>query len=494
MLFESFLEEARSLHKSGAQYSRIMPALKKALSLKPDDQRVWDLKLKVESRFNRYSQIQKDLQEMKKWEVQAEKVDLQETEPPIQATQHQDFIYALQEFESQLRSTGWSQAISQGYFNLFNQLILSSNFEDVQSLREDQPKLDLATKLLAMGLQHPHAGIRAWSAYYFLYFSCYLSDFQKSAIQNYLELAKSLSDALPLKTLILKRIEFEKSLKSEGLREPSFVVHVGMPRAASTWLQSQVFAFLPGIQNLGDFYIDLLNLEGRSTGIHRIPTASAFAMNENEPNNWSDSEYYRLLETRLKSGSRQLLSHEGLFRNLEYFLPSIQQVAANKALKLKFILVTRRQDALLRSIYIRRLSSGRCKGQSLQSSLADTEESFNFDQICLKSYDYLSIYQKLSNLVPKEHIKLICFEDLTSGEESMHDMTKFMGVDLPEDFVSSLVNSKPFNETPQDFKEIVQALNPEFDQDLVRLADYYRKSNKELASLANTRLEIHDYF
>lgn len=193
--------------------------------------------------------------------------------------------------------------------------------------------------------------------------------------------------------------------------DKKFYIHIGMPKAASTSLQKNLFDYLPSFHHIGNSHQNSAIDQQVKTIIHSIIGC--------EQSEYNKKEVYRLLSNKVNAinEKRILLSDESFAMGYSRFPGQVEKFEIARRLKTlfpdaKILLIIRNQATMLQSLYAQKLKNS-VNLPTWQEWLKEQKSySHLTSQFSWLKYD--KIYETYSYFFGEDNITISLYEDLIS--------------------------------------------------------------------------------
>lgn len=232
------------------------------------------------------------------------------------------------------------------------------------------------------------------------------------------------------------------------MKSTNIYFHVGLPKSASTWIQSIGFPSLSNINYIGRKY-NLSNFDaktGKPPKVRDDVNSALTHLSKAHPHSYNQERVIEIIGSKLKKGVPNVLSTEQLSETSNYYQ------AANRIKEAfpgsSIILFIRAQQSIIESIYLNELRKG-CI-ESLPDLINDTCENrqriIGRSEIWLDHYDYLKMLEMYESIfgvgkvlvLPIELIKI----DISKFTERL---ATFLQIDYDAKWVGHLQSSMRVN-------------------------------------------------
>ncbi len=286
----------------------------------------------------------------------------------------------------------------------------------------------------------------------------------------------------------LHRYLCENPLENRNGSPTSLMVHIGYPKAASTWLQRTFFPYIQGNHHLGQMYYDILDENDRYIVHYSFPCAAydkMFTLNEDEYDAPAFVKFFRQhMDFQAKANT---VSAEDLVLQPDRLSQRLDQLSADMKVPVKVMMVIRRQSAVLLSEYGQRIKAGTLQGERFDQVLDWDGVTDEGPLLCVKNYHYIDTYKTFCRRLGEENVLVLPFETLFSVA-SLRKIFDFMGVPCSTEYLQFLLQSPVSNKTSDSQKDHIAKLNPDIEQTTKKIDDYFQDTNKRLEEALNIDL------
>lgn len=204
------------------------------------------------------------------------------------------------------------------------------------------------------------------------------------------------------------------------------ILHVGLPKTGTTFLQLDVF-------KLSKYYMDVHENNPLREFLNKIVATNNICLNMDIERKIIH-DYLMKLEQDKVFISDESLSGDPFtnYMNLEIILESLSKLNINT----KIILVTRKQDSIIESLYFQSIHEGYFKSFNKFSNFANGSflhsKPVNIYGINLNinSFNYYKMYEVYNKYFTKENILVLPYEELKENQSSfLNKLKKFTGIE-----------------------------------------------------------------
>ena len=226
------------------------------------------------------------------------------------------------------------------------------------------------------------------------------------------------------------------------MKKKQIYIHLGFPKTASTYLQSNIFPHMKGAIYLGKPFGNTISMLEKKI----------LKLNETQYEQEKKDLINSLEKIFNKSNNKYILSHEGFLRctryneldnpisnNIFQTLKRLDEIFSNYC-EVNFIIVLRKYDKMLRS-YFTQFHRGFKFEYNEYNFLKDLRENKTEKNI-LKNFYYGEIINFIEKL--KINYKVLIYEDLKNNPKVYHqELFNFIGINI--DYKDQIFNSTEIN-------------------------------------------------
>ncbi len=286
----------------------------------------------------------------------------------------------------------------------------------------------------------------------------------------------------------------EKKVSHKNER-PKLCVHIGYPKAGSTWLQRSIFPNLRGINHLGLTFYDIIDRDGTGLAHYGYPTLVNNPSFPLRAKSYAQEDFLSYLKRNIRNDVyTNTISDEALLLiQPDELIKRLQVISERLDVDLKVIIVIRKQSNIVVSEYGQGFRVNKWPGKRLDSLLEWDSFTDQSQSMSLGNYDYYSIIKQFVSGLGETNVLIMPFEKMFCFE-ALSEIIDFMGVKASNDYINLLHKSPGINAMPSVVKENILKLNPNLDNLKQEIDDYFMASNEALDKTYNLGLKEFGYY
>lgn len=233
---------------------------------------------------------------------------------------------------------------------------------------------------------------------------------------------------------ILKTVDCILTLDTYTMSDRDIYIHVGLPKTATTFLQTEIFPQLPILYT--DHKRSNFEESLRIEEVHHLHSTSQYAVNETFTARVEEQLQSLFSETERR---RLLISDESLVGGwyINYLSgPNIQQMLSHFFPEATILITIRRQDTFLKSLYATSLSNGNPltfhQFMNYRGGSFGQYQRISPPNIDIRTLNWNAVVESYENHFGQENVFVVPFELIHDSVKSyIQAITSPLGVSLP---------------------------------------------------------------
>ncbi len=228
----------------------------------------------------------------------------------------------------------------------------------------------------------------------------------------------------------------------------SVVFHVGLPKSASTWLQSVAFPNIKSVNYIGRNYnLNQYDVsQGKPPKIKDDVYDALFHLSKAHPHSYNKRWVKEVIDSKLVDDLPNIISTEHLSEVSNYLQASIRIKELYP--ECSIILSIRNQASLLLSIYLNELSKGCIENFTtlLNYDHENRQRIIGIKEIWLDHYDFFQMYNNYSYYFGKDNILVLPVE-LIKKDVALYGrkLFSFLGIEYEQTWVEKIKSNEKVN-------------------------------------------------
>lgn len=292
------------------------------------------------------------------------------------------------------------------------------------------------------------------------------------------------------KQLALKK---EPTTLNQAEDVKTLIVHIGYPKAGSTWLQGAFFPNLCGVNHLGESQYDFLTIDNVPIATYGFPLKSSLIYKNLVQDDYNEDKAATLLKKNIGSAPITSISSEGLVTQAPSVFNRLLKLKAKLNIEIKILIIIRRQKEMVLSTYAQGMETGQYLNKTLDQVIDWNGTRENKTDINIPHYNYGDNYNLAVRYFGRQNVLMVPFEKLFSQRfDLINPICSFIDRAQDQDIIKLMQAKPPLNTGKH--KAYIDKLNPDKETILAKVYDCFKASNEKLDHQLNLGLKELGYY